>query len=81
MSDEPSNMITLDQISNLPLHSNLDQICSPARSPDWEPLVAAQEWNNYRNKLYEAVGVAIQMVTCKLKFTYVSHFRFLERAH
>lgn len=39
------------------------QICSPAHSPDWEVLVGAQEWNNFRNKLYEAVGVATQMVT------------------
>ncbi|KAG0144494.1 hypothetical protein CROQUDRAFT_64994 [Cronartium quercuum f. sp. fusiforme G11] len=39
------------------------QLCSPARSPDWEVLVGAQEWNNYRNKLYEAVGIATQMVT------------------
>ncbi|OAV97820.1 hypothetical protein PTTG_25834 [Puccinia triticina 1-1 BBBD Race 1] len=39
------------------------QLCSPVQAPGWEILVAAQEWNNYQNKFYEAVGTAVQMVT------------------
>ncbi|WAQ91214.1 hypothetical protein PtA15_14A95 [Puccinia triticina] len=39
------------------------QLCSPVQAPGWEVLVAAQEWNNYQNKFYEAVGTAVQMVT------------------
>ncbi|CAH7673141.1 hypothetical protein BY996DRAFT_4581795 [Phakopsora pachyrhizi] len=39
------------------------QLCSPVTSPGWEVLVAAQEWNRYQNKLYDAVGTAIQLVT------------------
>jgi hypothetical protein len=41
------------------------QLCSPVQSPGWEVLVATQEWNNYQNKFYEAVGTAVQLVTCK----------------
>ncbi|POW03228.1 hypothetical protein PSTT_11317 [Puccinia striiformis] len=39
------------------------QLCSPVQAPGWEVLVAAQEWNNYQNRFYEAVGTAVQMVT------------------
>ncbi|KNZ43870.1 hypothetical protein VP01_977g4 [Puccinia sorghi] len=39
------------------------QLCSPVQAPGWEVLVAAQEWNNFQNKFYEAVGTAIQLVT------------------
>ncbi|KAA1095572.1 hypothetical protein PGT21_000866 [Puccinia graminis f. sp. tritici] len=39
------------------------QLCSPVQAPGWEVLVAAQEWNNYQNQFYEAVGTAVQMVT------------------
>ncbi|PLW12228.1 hypothetical protein PCASD_18841 [Puccinia coronata f. sp. avenae] len=39
------------------------QLCSPVQSPGWEVLVATQEWNNYQNKFYEAVGTAVQLVT------------------
>lgn len=39
------------------------QLCSPVQAPGWEVLFAAQEWNNFQNKFYQAVGTAIQMVT------------------
>ncbi|POW01203.1 hypothetical protein PSHT_12674 [Puccinia striiformis] len=39
------------------------QLCSPVQAPGWEVLVAAQEWNNYQNRFYEAVGTAVQMLT------------------
>ncbi|WAQ81291.1 hypothetical protein PtA15_1A631 [Puccinia triticina] len=39
------------------------QLCSPVQAPGWEVLVAAQEWNNFQNKFYEAVGTAVEMVT------------------
>ncbi|MBW0473561.1 hypothetical protein O181_013276 [Austropuccinia psidii MF-1] len=39
------------------------QLCDPVQSPAWEVLVGAQEWNNFQNKLYDAVGVATQIVT------------------
>lgn len=42
---------------------NAGQLCSPIRAPAWEVLVAAQQWNNFQNMLYDAVGTAVQIVT------------------
>lgn len=39
------------------------QLCYPVQSPGWEILFAAQEWNNFQNKFYQATTSAIESVT------------------
>ncbi|KAI8445605.1 hypothetical protein BY996DRAFT_4592819 [Phakopsora pachyrhizi] len=38
------------------------QICSPVKAPYWQVLVAAQEWNFYINRVYQAFSFSVATV-------------------